>query len=335
MSKQLSFLLLTLVLAACGSGGSHFKLEGRLNNMDQGEFYVYDLEGTTRGLDTITVNDGKFAYETVCSSPTTLVMVFPNFSEQPIFAEPGATVEMKGDASHLKELEVTGTDDNKLMNKFRKMIVNSSPAETKEHAEHFVKDHPTSQASAYIVRKYFIANGSPDYKKADELLKFMTRQGHKSALLNDLERDIKPLATGGKGTSLPKFSVYDINGNPVSNASLQGKVGVITTWASWNYDSQNLQRRLRDYVKRSHGNIKVVGICVDPYRNTCRDIVNRDSLNVGPTICDGQMLVSPLLKKLGLYFVPSTMVIENGRITARDLRVTEIEKLLEDKLKTF
>lgn len=333
MSKQLGFLLLTLVLAACGSRGSHFKLEGRLGNMDQGEFYVYNLEGASHGLDTIAVNDGKFAYEMVCNSPTTLVMVFPNFSEQPIFAEPGAAVEMKGDASHLKELEVTGTDDNKLMNKFRKMVVNSSPAEAKEHAEHFVKDHPVSPVSAYIVRKYFVANGNPDYKKAAELLKFMVRKGFKSAVMADLERSIKPLATYGKGSSLPRFAAFDINGKRVDNASLRSPLAVIATWASWNYDSQNLQRRLRDYAKQSGGKLKVVGICIDPYRNTCRDIVNRDSLMAGPTICDGQMLASPLLQKLGMYAVPSTIVIENGRITARDLRVTEIEKLIEDKLK--
>ena len=48
------------------------------------------------------------------------MLVFPNFSEQPIFAKPGETVDIKADTSHLKELEATGTKDNELMNDFRK-----------------------------------------------------------------------------------------------------------------------------------------------------------------------------------------------------------------------
>ena len=50
------------------------------------------------------------------------MIVFPNFSEQPVFAEPGKSVTIKGDASHLKEIEIEGTDENKLMNGFRQQI---------------------------------------------------------------------------------------------------------------------------------------------------------------------------------------------------------------------
>ena len=34
------------------------------------------------------------------------MLVFPNFSEQPIFAQSGKTVNVKGDATHLKEMSV-------------------------------------------------------------------------------------------------------------------------------------------------------------------------------------------------------------------------------------
>ena len=119
MRKLTTLILLTLVLVGCGTAGNRFKVEGRILNMNQGEFYVYSLDGSVNGIDTVRVDGGRLAYETVCERPTTLIMVFPNFSEQPIFAEPGKTVKLSADASHLKELEVTGTDENKLMNKFR------------------------------------------------------------------------------------------------------------------------------------------------------------------------------------------------------------------------
>lgn len=80
------------------------------------------------------------------------MLVFPNFSEQPIFAKSGKSVEIKADASHLKEMEVSGTEDNELMTKFRQNILKDTPPEAKKHAEDFVREHPNSVCSIYLIR---------------------------------------------------------------------------------------------------------------------------------------------------------------------------------------
>lgn len=306
-----------------------------MRNMNQGEFYIYNLDGGRRGLDTIKVNEGRLAYEIPCDKPAILVMVFPNFSEQPIFAEPGASVELKADASHLKLLEVTGTEDNKLMNRFRKQAADASPVDVLKYAEQFVKDHPKSAVSEYLIRRYFITGDRTDYKKALQLIKIMKAASPKDASLGELERELKPLADNRIGSVVPKFTAVDINGKRVDNSSLRSEVAVIATWASWSYDSQNLQRKLRDIERRSKGHLKVVSICVDPYVKTCRTMVERDSLTAWPTICDEQMLASPLIQKLGLYAVPSTIIIEDGRITGRNLLTNDIQRELTERLKYF
>lgn len=145
--KKFAYILLlfaTMMLASCGAGSGRFKFEGKFLNMNQGEFYVYSPEGGIRGMDTIKVEGGRFTYECDCKEPFTLIVVFPNFSEQPIFAESGASVDIKADASHLKELSVKGTKANELMNSFRENILSVSPPEEKAKAEQFVKDHPES-----------------------------------------------------------------------------------------------------------------------------------------------------------------------------------------------
>ena len=84
--------------------------------------------------------------------------------------------------SHLKELEATGTKDNELMNDFRKQIASASPPEMVKYAGMFIKDHPESPVSVYLVRKYFIASTTPDYKQAmtyiDLMMKHQTRNGY-------------------------------------------------------------------------------------------------------------------------------------------------------------
>ena len=97
-----------LILTACGTDSHHFKIEGRLLQLNQGEFYVYSPTGDIDGVDTLEVEAGRFALEIPCEKPTALMIVFPNFTEQPIFAEPGKTVDIKGDASHLSEMTIKG-----------------------------------------------------------------------------------------------------------------------------------------------------------------------------------------------------------------------------------
>ena len=92
-------LLLVLVLVSCGTDNDHFKIEGRFLNLNQGELRVYSLDGGTAKLDTIHINGGRFSAEIECSRPQTLMLVFPNFSEQPLFAAPGQSVDIKADAS--------------------------------------------------------------------------------------------------------------------------------------------------------------------------------------------------------------------------------------------
>ena len=134
-------LLALLLLASCGEDGHHFKIEGRLLQMNSGEFYVYSTDGDINGFDTIKVEGGRFAFEMPCERAMTLTIIFPNFSQIPIFAEPGKTVTIKGDASHLKALKIKGTKTNELMSSFRERIANASPPEIKQYAAQFIADH--------------------------------------------------------------------------------------------------------------------------------------------------------------------------------------------------
>lgn len=75
------------MMVACGTESGKFRLEGRLRNINQGEFWVYSLDGGLVGIDTIPVRNGRFAYEMDLYDQSTLMLVFPNYSEQPVFAK--------------------------------------------------------------------------------------------------------------------------------------------------------------------------------------------------------------------------------------------------------
>lgn len=330
MTKHITYLiLLTLVLVSCGVDGKHFKLEGRFLHLNQGEFYVYSTDGVLDGIDTIKIEGGRFAYEIPCDEEGTLVMVFPNFSEQPVFTQPGKTVEIKADASHLKELEAEGTDNNKLMTAFRKQVSNMSPQQAIDAAAEFVKHNPKSDVSAWLIRKYFILAPKPDYAKAKQLLDLMIAEQPKNGKLVNLQQQLIGLtATASK--SLPIFTATDINGNKVTQANLtQSPNAVVFLWASWNYESTDMQRQLKR-LKAAKGNgLSVIGVCIDPSKSEMQQSLRQDSIS-WPTINDGMMFDTKIAKQLGLSQVPANILLKNGKIVGRNLRMNELKEKIEN-----
>lgn len=324
MKRIVYMFLLSLLLVSCGTRSGYFKMEGRFLHMNQGELYVYSPDGGISGLDTIKVETGRFSYERPCSKSATLIIVFPNYSTQPIFAESGEAVEVKADASHLKEMEVEGTEANELMTKFRKQIASVAPPQELKYAIQVIKDHPESPVSAYLLNRYLIQTESPDYKLAAQLLPLLMKEQPENTALSRLNRQIKDLGNVMVGSKLPHFTAKDVNGKAVNDAMYSTKnVAIINVWATWSYESLDIQRALNDAVKA--GKIAVLGICVDANPKEVRQSLVRDDIQF-PNVCDGKMLSSPLLKTFGLTMIPDNIVIRNGKVTERNITANTIRQ---------
>ena len=299
----LSLLSLLLLLTSCGSKGDTFRLEGRMRNMNQGEFWVYSPDGGMVGIDTIKVRDSRFSYELELSDDATLMIVFPNYSEQPIFASPGATVSIKGDASHLKEM----------------MLNDLTPPDIPKAVSDFIEENPASRVSIYLIQRYFLQPPDLDFRQASKLTKLMLATNPENITLQRLNKQLATLKNASVGSRLPKFTATDIKGKKVTEAALRQKVNVVSAWASWNYTSINAQQRLR-LLKNKYGKrLGLVSICMDSRVNECRSRANRDSLN-WQIVCDGRMWDSPLMNHFGMADITSNVLIDSvGRIIARDL----------------
>lgn len=327
------FLLLTLIMASCGTESGRFRVEGRFRNLNQGEFYVYSHDGGTDGMDTIHVSSGRFAYEVSLDHPATFIIVFPNFSEQPVFGNSGKTVKVDGDAYNLKETEIKGTEDNDIMTDFRMRLNKLTPPEVKPAVAEFVAGHPESPAALYAIDRYLIRGTEPDYRKAYELTGIMQKAAPDNAKVRDMRRELKKLIASEPGAVFPAFTAKDMDGKTVNGRDLKSKVNVVCLWASWSYDSRNMLRTLKT-LKRKYGkDISVVSISIDGAVADCRRAIERDSVD-WPNICDGKMWDSPLLGKTGLYSVLGNVVTDaKGKVIARNLTVQQLREKTESILK--
>lgn len=215
------------------------------------------------------------------------------------------------------------------MTAFRKQVSNMSPQQAIDAAAEFVKHNPKSDVSAWLVRKYFILAPKPDYAKAKQLLDLMIAEQPKNGKLVNLQQQLIGLtATAGK--SLPIFTATDINGNKVTQANLtQSANAVVFLWASWNYESTDMQRQLKR-LKAAKGNgLSVIGVCIDPSKSEMQQYLRQDSIS-WPTINDGMMFDTKIAKQLGLSQVPANILLKNGKIVGRNLRMNELKEKIEN-----
>lgn len=329
---SLSYLL--IIIIACSTDNGQFRIEGEFKGFNQGEFYIYSTDGGLRKLDTIIVKGGRFTYQVPLDSTATFVLVFPNFSEIPVMGASGTIAKIEGDVSHLKEIEVKGTEENEQMTAFRLKVSEMTPPETVREAARFIKENPASRASLYLLNKYFIISPTADYKQAFLLMKDVQKARPENKKLSALVKQIEGLKSLENNGMLPKFTSTDIKGKPISSGDLYAKVNVITTWASWNFESLNIQRQLKRLEKEKGVNqLKIFSICLDASDKECRKMMDRDSITWS-NICDGRMWETPVLIKLGLTRLPDNIITDSqGKILAHSLTQAGLTKKIEELLK--
>lgn len=325
-------LLVALIMTACNSTSGNFHLSGRLLNIDQGEFYIYSPDGDMEGIDTIKVKAGRFEYSTELPRATTLMIVFPNYSEQPIFAKPGDKIKIDGDASHLKEMQVKGSKDNETMSQLRPKLVVASPIEQIRQTETFIQQHPESPIGLYLVRCYVLQPSNPNFDKARQLVdKMLTAQSKNGALLR-IKKDLQGRGYAVQGKPLPNFSATDTEGRNITQAQFsRADVGVIMTWATWSYETSRALRQLDKMKKKSKSRLEVLTITLHGSPKEYERSFAIDSLVV-PILCDGKAFDGQLCRQLGLTDVGDNLLIDHGRVIARGLKPQDLIDRVRTKL---
>ena len=330
------YLLLCLLLFSCGTPNGRFRVEGRFKNLNQGEFYIYDFDHGWK--DTIAVRDGRFVYDIALRDTVTLSLLFPNYSELPIFARPGTTVKIAGDVSSLRETAITGTRDNETMTDFRQQINDLAPPKQLEAARQFIADNPKSPVSEYLLRRYFIltpplaTETAPRYDEALTLCNTMLEAQPQNLRLIQLQQQLEQLQNQ-QGVRLPSFSTVDTRGRSVGNMQLKSRANVICAWASWSFDSQNILRQLWTLHKKNPTRLAIVALCLDASPSEGRRMIERDSINC-PFICDGRLWQSPLVGTLGITTIPATILTDaQGNIVARNLPYNELKTKIDSLTK--
>lgn len=325
----------SLLLLACGPDDQTVRIEGELNGIDQAVIMAYsdDALDTDQGdFDSIKVNRGTFSYERHIEAPQLLTLVYPNYSTTTLIAQPGATIQLKGEANRLKAVEVSGTPDNDLLTDFRKRSQRIASSNASMEAASFIRANAKSMAAIALFREYFDMVEQRSKQPHLGLLDVLLKAQPNNLLLRNIDRRLRPQLLTSLGGTLPPFQAKSLKGDSISWSKLKGKATLLLFCASWDsgyYALRHQLHRLRTaYGKR----LNLLLLSFEPSLADCRELAKRDTLR-NVIYAEGN-LSSPLALQLGVRYVPGGILLdEKGTVVARDVDVDawydEVKKLLK------
>ena len=333
-SRFFLFFLILSLLAACSVPEDRFYIKGEIDGIRQAEFYVYNEEGIKEGVDTIHIMDGRFEYECKLDSSVIMTLLYPNYSRTYLVAEPGTELKMKGEASKLSAVDISGTKENELLTKFRLANAAKPEKEVQMAAMQFVHDHPASLAALAVFKRYCGQREKHDSEIVLPLLDDLKKAQPNNKVVQMAEEQFRSQLNTGIGCKLPDFSAVTLEGDTITNKDFEGKKMLVVFWAPWCVDSYGLMEAVTRMENKEPNKMKVLVVSVD-YNKAPTNVRIKQSNVTSPAVCEQRAFSSPIAKTFGVRYVPGNLLVnEKGIIEKRDIpTVADLEKTVKNWLK--
>ena len=308
-------------------------MKGSIKNVNQVDLYVFAEGVHNPRIDTIRVRGGEFTYERKVSQTEILTLLFPNFSEIQLVAEPGTNLELRADASNLSGIIVKGTKENELLTEFSHATNGKKESEKRLAAQQFIYDNVATQAAVAVFREQFVKTLNPILSEAQPLLDTLSAAQPNNELLHSMLTRFLPQLSSSVGQNLPTFEEVSLTGDTLTNKQFEGKPLAIAIWSSWVRDVRKHLRNL-DHLQKTYGeDINFLLISLDASRIDCERYLKYDTVHA-PIICDQQAMQSPLVSTFGVRQMPEFILVDKkGIITKRDVLPKDWETAIKELLK--
>ena len=332
--KNFSLLLaLLLILAACGDKDKkHVTLHGHIEGIEQDTLYLYGADLYYDRIDTLLVKNGNFSATLQVDTLISTRLLFKDGTHYPLYLDKGNQISIKGNSKDLHCLEITGNPTNVEMTAFQQELKNvKEPTEQKKKAEAFIRTHPFSLVSLYLLDTYFVQQPQPDIKLIRELITGLSGELKDRPYLDNLEEEIKNQEKTQTGRNLPYFRLPNEQGVRKSRSDFKDKYLLLHFWASWDTVScrQNAIYRRIYQQERKNKHFALVGISLDINPEDWKKSIKQDTLK-WEQLCDFGSWKNSLVEQLGIQAVPCNFLISpNGTITDKNLDEQAILKKIK------
>lgn len=339
MKKSSILILMIICLTGCKKNSNDVNITGEIKGLGTDTLYMYGMDDSYDRIDTIYAENDHFSYTTKVDTITSAYLLLKDEIEYPIYLDKGNKIKIKGDTINLNHLTINGNIYNEEFTNFRKemeTLADSVTITVEEKAEEFIKQHPSSYVSIYLLDKYFVQKEAPDFTKIKNLIELMTGVLQDKPYIERLNETIPQLEKSMIGKYAPFFSLPNAKGEKITRSSepFKQKNLLINFWASWNDSISNnqsnseLREIYKTYKKSKH--LGMLGISFDVDKQEWKDAIKRDTLE-WEQVCDFSGFNSEVAKLYSIKNIPTNVLLStDGKILAKDLQGEELKQRLKE-----
>lgn len=334
MKRVLTYLLIALILIACGEGqGENARVTGTIKGLGNDTILIYGEDQMFDWVDTLYVRKDKIKRDIAVDTLAQTWMLFKDGRRFPLFLNKRAKIKIKGDTINLMAMQVEDKGENHLLTEFRNL---NDSVQTIAQVDTFITHHPASIVGFYLINKYLLEcppserlEAKPVLEKMDEGLK---EHPQYLKLIDQLLIEQK----ADTGTTVTYFRVKNLKDEWVSRSNnFNNKWLLIHFWASWDDASQRLNRMVykpiyKDIKKEKDLDFGMLGISLDVDRNQWKQVVDRDTLEWEQG-CDSRGWNTETVNMFSVRTLPANVLISpDGKIKAYNLSQAQIETKIKE-----
>ena len=336
MKKACLLYLLLIGLSACGGKKTDaVSLNGEIKGLGSDTLYLYGADRMYDRMDTLIVEKDKFSATLTVDTLVSTILLFSDGTEYPLYLNKGDKIQIKGSNAELSALQVNGNVPNTELTTFNQELKGLGTPSVKaleEKAENFIKNHPSSLVSIYLLDKYFVQALQPDIEHIKTLAEGMTGElkdrPYMQALLSRIDEDEKVAV----GKTAPYFRLRNAEGKEITRSTLKDQYLLIQFWASWDTISREQNAMFRRIYKKEQKNkdFTLIGISLDLDKDKWKETIKTDTLK-WEQACDFAGWNGEVVKQFAIQKLPANLLLSpTGKIEGKDLDEKAIEKKVKE-----
>lgn len=321
------FICVLFCLSSCQKN-TEFTLEGEFDDPSLSMVLVVYDDPVSK-TDTIFPQEGRFVYKISPDTLNIFRLVGDSGESIPIFADQGWDVLLKG---NFHTYTIKGNGPNAELQEFRNQItdIGDDKEEEARIAETFIKEHPQSFVSAYLLNKYFIQASNPDEEKIKSLMQPLNGRIKDCRILNIA---LKSISRNDEKRQSKEFinniSIKKRDGKYVSWNKAQKQYTLINFWATWHSESLEKRDSLYELSKEfKEDQFRVLNFSLDYNRKEWEQHCKKES-EQWIEICDTKAWDNHIIKQMNIMQIPFNILVDmNKKVKYTNLYGDELRKRL-------
>ena len=332
MRRLSTYILLSLLVFSCKEKEvPTYTIQG--NDVKEGTVYLWSSTEEHRKI-LSTNSNGSFTMSITLDKDAIFTLLLPDNKTVTLFAEPGITATLQPDTIIKSGWSVAGGKTQELHDSISRILDASRDIDKqKKIIEEFVNRFPISEVNIELFRRYLIEIPNPDN---EYLRKATSKLG---GVLQDhiyfvTTKNILDKKTGNvKHRMFPTFSYTTSDGKKVDLGTYSDKYLLVNFWATWNSDSHERIKSLRDIKDAVKSNsFEILNISLDSDTAKWRNTIVEDSI-IGDNVFDKKGMNSEILETFNITSLPySVLVTPYKRIADYSLTLDSLTAVHIDSL---